>query len=225
MAALLLMFVACRKERIRYEEREFNLSGFDQVYAGEKMNVAIQYGAGFSVKAKGPGADIDKLDLRLVDNNQVLDISYKDGVAPGNVDVVVTMPHLEKTYMNGEVTATIRGFESQVGNVGITMSGKANVTAYDGATIFAVDISGNAVLTLNGHTASLAGEVSGNGIINAYGLTATRVYITTTHNAKVWVRPLNIFFGSASDNSRISYQGDPQDKQLVTYGSGQIVKE
>jgi hypothetical protein len=223
--AVLLVLASCKKDKSEQtvKEKEFNLTGFAQVYAGEKVNLIIKQGAIFNIKARGAANNVDKLDFELT--GDVLDIAYEDGATADVVDISITMPHLETVILSGDIVATVRGFQNQVGNVGFILSGRAKATAHDGATVFAFDVTGNAELNLNGFVASLAGDVSLNGVVKAYGLTATRAYITTMQNAKAYVRPTNIFFGSASGNSRIYYKGDPPDMELEETGNGEIIKE
>lgn len=226
--ALILLFVlvSCEKENSEViKEKEFNLSGFTQVYTGEKIHLVIQQGATYNIKAKGRGADIDKLELELTDDGQTLDIAYNGTPSDKIVDIFVTLPDLEVARLNGNVIATIKGFHEQVGTIGLILSGHANVAAHDGASVFGVEVAGQARLTLHGFTASLAGTVLENGIVSAYGLNTTRVYITTTQNAKAYVKPAHIFYGSASDESKIFYKGDPANTELETSGNGQIIKE
>jgi hypothetical protein len=224
---LLLSLASCKKDKSEsnIKEKEFNIAGFVNIYSMEKINLTIQQGSTFSVKARGSRENVDDLELKLADNNQTLDIGYRDGATAELIDVTVTMPHLQAAYLTGHITAVVKGFNQQVGNVGLTLSGRAKATAYDGATIFAIDVTGNSELTLKGATASLAGDVSGNGVVKAYDLAATRVYVSTMQNAKAYVKPTNIFFGSADGNSKIYYKGDPQDKELLTNGNGEIIKE
>lgn len=224
--ALLLVFASCKKDKSdsRIKEKEFNLTGFDQIYTGEKVKLTIQYGTAFHIKARGPVGNVDKLDITLT-GGEALDIAYEDGATAEVVDITITLPQLSTVLLTGDAEATVRGFNNQVGNVGFILSGRAKATAHDGATVFGFDVTGNAQLNLNGTSASLAGDVSLNGVVNAYGLTTTRAYISTYQNAKAYVKPTNIFFGSADDNSKIYYKGDPQDKELLTSGNGEIIKE
>jgi hypothetical protein len=223
---LLLSLFSCKKEKDDpLKEKRFELTGFTQIYAGEKINLTIKQGAVFNITAKGPVNNIEDLELKLTDNNKTLDIAYKGQVSAGVVDLTVTLPVLEIAYLNGHVVAAISGFNNQVGNVALSMSGSAKVTVEDGATVFAIEAAGNSQLDLHGFTASLAGTVLGNAVVNAYGLTATRVYINSLQQSKVYVRPTHIFYGEAGGQSRIFYKGDPQDKELVTTENGQIIKE
>jgi hypothetical protein len=223
--AVLLVLASCKKDKSEptVKEKLFDLTGFNQVYTGENVNITIEHGTDFHIKAKGPINNVDKLDLQLY--GEVLDISYKDGANAEVVDITITMPQLQTAILSGDVVAAVRGFQNQVGNVGFILSGRAKATADDGATVFAFDVTGNAELNLNGFVASLAGDVSLNGVVNAYGLTATRAYITAMQHAKAYVKPTNIFFGSASGDSRIYYKGDPQDMELEETGNGKIIKE
>lgn len=225
---LLLMVVAvvsCKRDKQDRAEKEFSLSGFEDVYTSEKINLTIERGASFRIRANGTAGNIAKLELKLTDNNNTLDISYKEAASADITEIVVTMPHFGIAYMSGDVKAVVRGFQYQVGHIEFVLSGRANVTAHDGASIVGFDVTGNSKLFLHGHTASLAGTASGDGVVDAYGLTATRAYITTMQQAKAYVKPLNIFFGAAEDNSRIYYKGDPAQKELVKSGNGDIIKE
>jgi hypothetical protein len=227
MPVLLLALASCKKGKYESDikEKEFNLSGFTGIYTSEKIRLTIEQGAVYKVKAKGAAGNVDKLDIKLTEAYNILDIAYKDGVSADIIDVTVTLPALETAYLAGEVEAEVKKFNNQVGTVGLVLSGRAKATAYDGATIFGIEVTGNSELTLKGTTASLAGEISGNGVVKAYDLTATRVYVSTMQNAKAYVKPTNIFFGSAEDNSKIYYKGDPADKELQTSGNGEIIKE
>lgn len=222
----LTAFIACEKEKTdKPKEKTFDLTGFLQVYSGEKINLTIKEGANYEIKAKGHASDIDKLELKLTDNGETLDIAFKQASSGGKVDVSIIMPHLETAFLSGDIIAEISGYEAQVGVVGLVLSGKAKATVQDGAPVIAIDVTGNAKLELNGHTASLAGEVSANGEVKGYGLTANNVYLETSQQSKAWVRPINVFYGSAANDSKIFYKGDPPNKELLTSENGEIIQE
>jgi hypothetical protein len=227
ITAFLFTAVSCKKERhdVGGKEKDFNFTGFTKVYAAEKINLVIVRGNDFKITAKGPDNDINNLELKLTDNNKTLDIASKEHLINGRVDLTVIMPDLEATMLTGYVTATISGFQDQQSPLRTIASARANVTLAGGAVNMNIDVTGNASLRITGSTQDLAGYVSLNGVVNSYSLVADEVDISTSGNAKAYVRSQSVLHAAAAGESRIFYKGNPAIKNLVTSENGQIIKE
>jgi hypothetical protein len=227
LPVLLFVFFSCRKDNPASSpaiEKEFNVAGFNRVYAGDEINLVITKGAAFQVKAKGPAGFVNDLELTVA--NQILDIRYKHYVQNrSKVDVIITVPALASVALAGAGTGTVTGFQDQPYVISAVLSGASKLTMNGTGINMHVDITGGSQFTVNGATANLYGNISGGGKLNAYNLTATEVDISTSGGSTAYVKVENVLFASASGGSRIYYKGNPGTKNIETSGGGQVIQE
>src|SRR5690242_2441408 len=110
---LLLIFFSCNKKQddSPVTEKNFNLSGFNRISAGEKFNLVITKGNEFSIKAKGPLNSVNDITMNVVNN--ILDIEYNhyENQRP-QIDIIITLPLLTALNLSGGSSGTVNGFQN-----------------------------------------------------------------------------------------------------------------
>jgi hypothetical protein len=206
-------------------EKNFNVTGFSKIYAGETHQLTITKGNAFSVKATGCTRDLDDL-LLTVDNNHILNIEYKTYRANRyRVDIAITLPVLASLNLSGASKGLISGFGGQNSVIRTVISG-ASECQVDGTGINAAfDVSGASKLILKGNTESLYGQASGASEVKAYDVSATDVDIEVSGSSRVYVRPIDVIYASASGSSHVYYKGNPTTTHFETSGNSKIIHE
>lgn len=228
VSAIAVLFASCYKERQECpgsSEKTFAITGFTKVKAGDAHHVTIAKGNDFSIKANGCTADLNDLEITL-EANHILDIKYKNQKNNRyRVDFTITMPLLVSVNLSGASKGNVSGFGGQNTVITTVLSGASECTM-DGTGInAALNVSGASKLFLKGNTGSLYGEISGASEVRAYDVNATEVDIIASGSSKAYVRPLQVFYATASGDSRIYYKGNPATKHFETSGNGKIIQE
>lgn len=223
---LIFVLASCRKsgwEDSPPAEKEFNLTGFTKIAAGEKFNLIVNKGT-FSIKAGGPTNDVDEIEMKVV--NSILEIRYKNyrSYRP-EVDITITLPDFVSIHLSGAATGSVNDFQDIQHVTRAILSGASKLTMNGTGINMQVDISGASQLDITGNTGSLYGSISGAGKLNAYELFSDEVDIEVSGGSTAYVNPVNAIFATASGGSRIYYKGDPTTKHFETSGGGEVIKE
>jgi hypothetical protein len=226
LTTLSLTLCSCEKQKPTTEtfEKTFNLSSFNRVYAGETFNIIINKGAEFNVTARGEESYVNHLQFTV--SNNILTVSFDNSIAyPTVVDIAITVPLLVSINLAGGSRGTIRGFGGQPTVLRAVLSGRSQATIIGTGINTNVEVGGLSSLTITGNTENLYGQISADGRLNAYGLLSTETDLSLTGTAKAYVLVQNALFGSASDESRLYYKGNPSTTHFETYGNGSIIHD
>ena len=222
------IFTSCEKEKRECSgtiEKEFALTGFSRITAGETFTINIEKGSNYSIKATGCANEIADLDLS-VGNGQTLNIQYKKHIYDRNkVSFTITLPVLVATNISGAAKVNITGFSGQSSVIRNVLSGSAECTLNGTGIVTQMDLSGAAKLTVTGDTENLYGNLSGSARLDAYGLLSNEVDISTSGTAKAYVFPQKKLFVSASGASYVYYKGNPATKNFETSGTSKVIQE
>ncbi len=225
--ALPAFLFSCKKEKVNTKsqtfEKAFNVTNFNRIYAGETFHLVIKKGNEFKLAAKGSAKAINQIQC-AVDNNKILDITFAEYVTD-TVEVSITMPLLVSLNLAGGATALVTGFQGQLTVLRAVFSGKSKGAITGTGINTNVAIAGFSELTITGATENIYGEISGDGKLNSYGLVSTKADLSLTGRARAYVLVQNTLFGSASDDSRLYYKGNPSTTYFETYGNGLIIHE
>ncbi|MEI9912798.1 MAG: DUF2807 domain-containing protein [Bacteroidota bacterium] len=226
--AIVFAVSSCEKEKKECPgatEKNFALTGFTSINAGETFTVTVTKGTDFSIKATGCADDLADLALS-VGAGGILDLKYRAyKMNRYRVDFIITLPVLTALHLNGAAKGTINGFSGQPVVVKNVLSGASECTMTGTAINAQIELSGTSVLHLTGNTETLHGNISGNSQLNSYGTNATEVDISVSGTSKAFVKPMERFFAEASGQSRVYYKGNPTTTQFVTSGNGRIIRE
>lgn len=226
--SLALLLVSCDKEKQECpgsSEKTFAFTGFTRINLGDANTVTITKGNDFSIKANGCTADLNDLEVTLM-SNQILDIKFRNYKRDRyRVDFTITMPSLVQLNLSGASKGNVNSFAGQNTVMRTVVSGASECTVNGTGINAAMDVSGASKLILKGNTESLYGQISGASEVRAYDVNATEVDIDVSGSSKAYVRPLQVFFASASGASRIYYKGNPATTHFETSGNGKIIQE
>lgn len=225
---LLVLFTSCEKETRECPgstEKNFEISGFNKIEAGETFHLTIKKGASFSIKATGCTNDLDDLRLAL-GNGNTLQIGYNKYRSDRyRVDFVITLPVLSAVNISGAAKAVVNDFGGQQSTIRSVLSGTAECTLTGTGINTQIDLSGTSKLTVTGSTLDLYGNLSGAARLFSYDLQSTEVDVDLSGTAKAYVAPQEKFFVSASGASHIFYRGNPTIQSINLSGAAKATKE
>lgn len=225
---LLIGFASCEKETRECPgstEKNFEISGFNKIEAGETFHVDIKKGTNFSIKASGCTNDLDDLRLTL-GNGNTLQIGYNKYRSDRyRVDFTITLPVLTAVNISGAAKAAINDFAGQQSIIRTVLSGTAECTLAGAGINTQIDLSGTSKLTVSGTTLDLYGNLSGAARLFGYELQSKEVDIDLAGTAKAYVAPQDKFFVSASGASHVFYKGNPAMQSINLSGAAKATKE
>lgn len=228
LSCLLVVLAACEKEKrtcAAQEERNYSITGFSKIAAGETFRITVIQGESFQVKAVGCPNDLD--DLRVVNGTGgILSFEYDrfdNDRQP--VDITLVLPHLVSIQLSGAARAEINGFAGQQSVIRNVLTGVSECNMTGTGINAQVELSGTSVLHLSGDTESLYGTITGAARLHGYDVRATEVDISTSGTARAYVQPTQIIFAEASGESRVYYRGNPPTTHFSTSGNGKVINE
>ena len=228
---LLLLFIlviaaSCQKQGAispTKKEKQFELSGFTKINAGENFTVRVLRSKTFSIKATGPMEDLE--DLGLTVNDGQLNIKYnRFRLNRDKVDFVISVPVLEVFQLCAGATGTVAGFQDQQSKMTAALSGFSSANLSGTGMWMNINVSGSSDLYLSGNTEALQGILSGSGQLHAYGLNAKEAKVTAAENARAYVLPTDVLFANVSGNGQIFYKGEPS-MHIDINENGQVIRE
>lgn len=199
------------------ESRDYSLSAFKSIKAGDAIRLRVIAGPQYSVKATGELNDLDDLDLS-VNNTQQLEIRYKNSwKTRERMDMTITMPDLKEINLSS-ATGTISGF-SVLSNLSVNLSGASEVLSSGKITRLTVDISGGSLLTIDGTGETISGDISGASEFRAYDFPAKDAYLNLSGGSLAWVNISNLLKVKGSWASTVRYKGNPTIQSDLSGGS------
>lgn len=223
----MVLFFSCDKddwENSPAIEKEFNITAFTKIQAGDVFNIIITKGENFSIKAKGPENDVN--DIQMSVDNNILRIKFANRVnGRPRIDVFISMPVFTTVMLSGAAEGRATGFDGQTMILRINLSGASKFTLNGAVNSNQLEISGGSELTITGVAAELYGTVTGGAKVAGYGLTTTYADIFASGGSTVRVNVTHILYADASGGSHIYYKGNPAEKHIEQSGGGQVVQE
>lgn len=208
--ASFLFFASCEDEFGSSEkiERDFDLSGFDEVDLGDAFKIEIVRGGSFKVKARGTVRDINDLQLRV--SNGRLTGKYEPGRNNRKrTEITIEMPELHYLRLSGATKTKFYGFEAANDSLELEVSGASELDGLSSWKYLKLKISGASEVTLEGTTPIIDADISGVSKFYGNNLYSAEVHINVSGVSKANVRALNKLTGSVSGNSELGYIGDP----------------
>jgi hypothetical protein len=171
--------------------RLYDLSGFTAVAARGPDDVDVRTGSGFSVRAEGPSAQLDR--LRITRDGDSLRIDRKPNTGlhwgdSGHVKIFVTMPRITAANLVGSGDIAIDRVDGDRFRLDSQGSGDVAIGTL-GAESAELLLAGSGALTASGDVRRLAIQLSGTGDVDAAGLKAggATVAVSGTGDVRVTV--------------------------------------
>jgi hypothetical protein len=246
--AILAAFVGCNisilKGSGKLETRDFNITGFTGVQAGNAFKIVVSRGDAFKVQVTADDNVWDKLDIAMSGNT--LHLGAKSGVIFNDVTLKadITLPVINSLDLSGAASATLNSFNSD-GALAFTGSGASNIfinNVKSGSTKFelsgASTISGTITLTDAKFSVSGASRVDLNGSGTGAGISASGasrvtldkfsvqdVTLNLSGASEARVNCKNISSADLSGASHLYYLGTPTIGKVQTSGGSAISQE
>jgi len=226
---LLIIWViaaSCQKQNAvspAKKEKQFDLSGFNKIIAGENFTVNVIKSKSFSIKATGAEEDLEDLGLTVLDGQ--LCIKFKRfKLTREKISFVIAVPAIEMLQLHTAAKGSVTGFQDQPLTMSAVLTGISIADLYGTGMRVSINVSGNSMLSLSGNTASLQGILSGSGQLHAYGLNAKEANVKAIENAIAYIIPTDVLYANVSGNGQIFYKGDPS-MHLEINENGQVIQE
>lgn len=155
--------------------RSYAVAGFTGIALRGSDDVDVRVGSGFSVRAEGPSAELDK--LRIERDGDTLRVGRKDsggftwGGDHDSVKVFVTMPRVAEAAIAGSGDMAIDRVEGERFKGATAGSGSLTI-AQLGVRSGDFAVAGSGGMTLTGSAQQLKVAVMGSGDVDAGGLKA-----------------------------------------------------
>ncbi len=206
---VVIHFSSCKKDRLTGNGNIIseirNLGQFTGISSSGATPVEVKYGTEFSVMVKGSSNIISHYTTRIVNN--VLHIGFERvSVSRDDVEVIITMPTLNRLELSGSTKVEIEGNFPVIPNLNVSISGSGKVAADHVMQIdnVKVDISGSGAVAFEAVTSKTAdADISGSGSL--------RLQVQDRIKAKI------------SGSGKVYYKGDPIIQQDIS-GSGKLIK-
>jgi len=154
--------------------RSFAVADFTNVDLRGSDNVDVRVGTGFSVRAEGPSAELDRLKIEKVGDTLKVGRINDNGFHWGDhksVTIFVTMPRIAEANIAGSGDMTVDRVEGQSFSANSAGSGSLDVAALSVQTgDFSIAGSGN--IKAKGSARHLKMAIAGSGDIEAGGVKA-----------------------------------------------------
>ncbi|WP_164156913.1 head GIN domain-containing protein [Sandarakinorhabdus rubra] len=185
LSSVLLAAAALAAVPASAEQRRFPLTGFDRVVVAGSDDVTITRG-GFAVTADGAAADLDRLDIAVVDG--VLKISRKRGDWRSwngkAVRVAVALPALRGLSLSG--SADVQADRGDADRFALTLSGSGDVSlAKLDAKTADISLSGSGDVVTGGRCGAVNLRLSGSGNADLSALKCTNASISVAGSGDV----------------------------------------
>lgn len=168
--------------------RGFALSGFDRVVLRGPDDVTVRVGPGFAVRAAGPQAELDRLDISVVGGELRVGRlrggwggrSYDDG----GVTVTVTLPTLRGVSVAGSGNMRVDRATAPRFQAAVAGSGDLEIGALR-ARAAKLDVAGSGDLAVAGMATQLDISVAGSGDIDAARLASSALTVSVAGSGDV----------------------------------------
>jgi hypothetical protein len=194
---------------LQESEQEYSILDFNRLEMGDALNVTVEQGSIFSVKARGDRRNLDDLEVKKLGNTlrmRFVNDNHKD--RQYTTYVTITMPAIEGALFSGAVTSKITGFTSG-GKFDMTLSGASKSQVSINADALDLDLSGASEMNVSGTSSSLEATVSGASELRGYDLETETATVVASGASRIRILVTKQLVASASGASDIRYRGTP----------------
>lgn len=184
VAAVLTALGVCAQAYAQDSEKVLPFEGFDKVAVAGVYDLTVVVGEPYSVRIRGPQAELDRVQAQVRRETLVLDLKDRRNAQRRkgrSLDAYVTTPSLVGLDMSGVVDGKVTGIKT---------------------SLFKVAISGVGEMRLSGTCRQLAADVSGVGELDATGLKCEHVAVVVSGVGEAGV------FASEAVDATVSGMGD-----------------
>jgi len=187
------------------ETREYELSGFTGIKAATGVEVEVEVGPDFSIRADGPEDEIDRLEIDV--KGDILSVRRKKkkgwgwNYGSGKFTVMVTMPSIR--------------------SVDVSSGSSVDVIGVSGGEI-TLDASSGASIDIAGTCDRVVADASSGARIDADEMVCTDGTGDVSSGASINMHVTDRFTGDASSGGSIDVAGNPPKSSTSTSSGGSI---
>jgi len=170
--------------------QNYALTGFTSVEVAGPDDVTIRRGDSFSITAKGPKAEIDRLEIKLDGSKLVIGrkregFSFSSNDDDEDVEIAITLPKLDGVRLTGSGSIDADTIDGDAIKAVLTGSGDLKVAKFDGRKA-EITLSGSGDIEIGAGTIATGDlSVAGSGDIDAKGLVAQTLDIAIAGSGSV----------------------------------------
>lgn len=167
--------------------RGFAVTDFTGVALRGPDHVAIRVGGGFSVRAEGPGAELDRLDITRVGGTLKISRKQYKGIDWGSyqpVRITITMPRVTDAEIAGSGDMVIDRVAGDAFAGASAGSGDLSIGALTTGSA-TLKIAGSGDMRLKGKVDRLSIAIAGSGSVDAAGLKAADAKVSIAGSGTV----------------------------------------
>lgn len=168
--------------------RTYAVSDFSALSLRGSDDVDVRVGTGFSVRAEGPGKELDRIKIERVGDTLRIGRKNRSGFDWGGssegVKVYVTMPRIVGTTIAGSGNMTVDRVEGQRFTIDAAGSGSLTV-AMLAVREAKVSMAGSGDISLKGSADRLTVDIAGSGDVDAAGVKATGAAVNVLGSGNV----------------------------------------
>lgn len=203
--------------------RTFQVGAFDRISLSGSPDVAVAVGGRISVRAEGEAADLERLDIAVVDGE--LRIGLRPGAvawsgARRGITVHVTVPALQGASLNGSGGIDIDRVEGQSFAAGVRGSGDIDVRSLRvGEASFALTGSGD--IRAAGAARRANASLSGSGDLSLAGFEAADATVSLAGSGDIALRATGTAQVQLAGSGRVAISGTARCT-IARVGSGEV---
>jgi hypothetical protein len=201
-------------------QREFSLSGKDELAIAVPCEVRIEQGAAASLIVEAPSDVLDALRLAVTTRSATLEAA-KNFKSKERIKVRVTMPSLVKLTLSSAVEASLGRWK--VGRIGLVLDGSSQMRWSElVATEVRADIQGASGLVISAGDAPVQTyRLDGVGSLDTKGLQGQSIKISISGSGEATVNAKKDLQVDISGVGTVRYAGKPKIQQQIN-GVGSV---
>jgi len=196
------------------EERVIDLQGFTNVAVSTTLQVDIEIGPDFSVRASSDTNDLGKLEFYVKDQTlyarwekRWMDFLFSRGQPSAKIRI--TLPALQGVHASASASVRVFGDFNQHLNTNASSGGFIEVDGFSGGDIFAETSSGGNFI-VKGTCAQMRVDASSGSMVAAQDLLCKTIVVKASSGAKVVVSASETIDLGASSGAEVEAMGTAQ---------------
>jgi hypothetical protein len=208
--AAMLVMTSCFTEDpgpLQETERQYRLTDFDRLEIGDALNIYIQQGDYFEIKARGDRRNIDDLEVDREGNTLI--IRFEDDRNRRHETYIdITMPVLRSANFSGASNSKVYGF-NDLETLDIFVSGASLCQVNVDAMAVNAVVSGASQLNMRGNGDELSVQLSGASILQGFNYPVAKANLNVSGASEGRIAVSDQLEVVATGASLVVYRGAP----------------
>ena len=207
----------------RLVSREETITDFDTIEVALHWRLDIQQGKTFNITITSDDNFIDFIDVVQQDKTVSFDFKpqYAYNINGVTLNARVTVPDNITLHLDGASAARLENLE-EFSNFRAKLTGTTALTGQVQAKSVTLDVGQNAYVELSGTTDDLSLETCGNSITDLSRFSTGNAQVTASCASSAVVNVIGDLAVEASQNSRVTYAGNPNVKPVAVHESASV---